>query len=77
MQLTQHTHKQTNVTLIWQRVPTSLLPCFFSHIDIYVFINIDLKMTTCRWSQLAEEGSEGEDKLDEEEEDKENLVRNV
>merc|ERR1712037_392281 len=30
-----------------------------------------------RWSQLAEEGSEGEDKLDEEEEDKENLVRNV
>ena len=44
---------------------------------IYVFINIDLKITTCRWSQLAEEGSEGEDKLDEEEEDKENLVRNV
>ena len=36
-----------------------------------------VKMTTCRWSQLAEEGSEGEDKLDEEEEDKENLVRNV
>jgi len=30
-----------------------------------------------RWSQLAEEGSEAEDKLDEEEEDKENLVRNV
>ena len=31
----------------------------------------------CRWSQLAREDAEGEDKLDEEEEDKENLVRNV
>jgi len=30
-----------------------------------------------RWSQLAQEDAEGEDKLDEEEEDKENLVRNV
>ena len=48
----------------------------FLLIDICLYKH-KFKMTTCRWSQLAEEGSESEDKLDEEEEDKENLVRNV